>query len=295
MIAAHPRVAVLPETSFVRRYIVTRKLEDCYRDGGLEQCIEVLEKDTILERLGEDLPTLLGEAAKVSHLPLDAALFTLLLRKVASDDGATLVVDKDPRLIERMTLLKRIWPQCRILHVFRDPRDVLASKKKAAWSKGKPAIRHVLAGRIQWQISERQSKRLTDTDYRQIRYESLLCEPGAELRNVCDWLQLQYDESMLEFASVSRQLVSEEEMAWKKETRGPLLTGNFGKWKNELSNFEAGLAEMTETGPMARGEYAKGEFSQPARFAARVVSCLLKILAALYIIATRRRPATANS
>ena len=48
---------------------------------------------------------------------------------------------------------------------------------------------------------------------------------------------------MNNYQSNSRDLVSKDEISWKRETLGPVLSNNFNKWKSYLSNYEILLLE----------------------------------------------------
>jgi hypothetical protein len=163
--------------------------------------------------------------------------------------------DKDPRCIEFLPLLASLFSDMRVLHIIRDPRDVLASKKKAAWSRDASVLRHVFANRVQLKMGRRWGEKLFGDAYMELFYEDLICEPEKELTRVCELLGLDFDARMLEFGASGRQLVSESEMQWKKETLGPLLRGNRGKWKGCLSDFETALAERACAETMRVGNY----------------------------------------
>ena len=60
---------------------------------------------------------------------------------------------------------------------------------------------------------------------------------------------------MLSFNDAARKLVSDSEMSWKKETLGPLLKNNLGKWKSRLSYREIRLTELCCCEAMVAGNY----------------------------------------
>ena len=78
--------------------------------------------------------------------------------------GKPRVGDKDPRCIEFLPLLARHWPAAHVVHVIRDPRAVLASKKKAAWSRHRSVVTHVFANRVQLRAGRCDGQRLLARD-----------------------------------------------------------------------------------------------------------------------------------
>jgi len=107
MFAAHPNVGFLPESAFLRRYVYRGNLHSAYGLGGKKAVIKILEQDEKFARTG------------LNNLWIG---------------------DKDPRLVEFLPLVKTLFPDAHVIQVIRDPRDVLVSKKKAAWSKDKLTV-----------------------------------------------------------------------------------------------------------------------------------------------------------
>ena len=110
-------------------------------------------------------------------------------------------------------------------------------------------------------------------------YEALLANPAAVLRDLTGRLGLPYEEGMLEFAGATESLVAVDELvAWKRETLGPLLTTNAGKWRQELSPWEAALAERV----CREGVTVAGAVEQPRHDPSRgvrlAVGCLAPLL-----------------
>lgn len=244
MLASHPAIAVPPETAFVRRFVLTRRL----RGRSPQRVRALLEGDQAVRRLGLDM----------ADIPADLggkAIYGWLMSRVMERLGKPLLVDKDPRLIESLPEIRRRWPEVVIVHVIRDPRDVLASKKQAGWSRGRSVIRHLMAGRAQLALGRRHGRTLFGKKYVEVVYEQLIAHPLRALKPVCQALDVDFDGRMLEFAAEGCRLVSAEERSWKAATLGPLLSGNSGKWRSGLSSWEAALVERSCGEAMQVGGY----------------------------------------
>lgn len=277
MLAAHSQLAFPPETQFVRRYVGRRRLARAYARGGVAALRTVLESDHRLHRLHLDLGRVLARYAG-GVVFSEADLYEALLTAYAETHGTPRVGDKDPRCVEFLPLLARHWPDAQIVHVVRDPRDVLASKKKAAWSRHRSVLTHVFANRVQLRAGRRNGRRLYGPRYNEVVYEALLADPTAVLRDLTGRLGLPYEEGMLQFSGAAESLVAADEMAWKRETLGPLLPANCGKWRRELSTWEAALAELTSSGTLpaaTAGHGASRELSPGGRLLARCVALVM--------------------
>lgn len=242
MLAAHSRLAVPPETGFVRRYVGRGRLARCHVRGGVTAVRRMLEADRRVARLGLDLDRVLARYRNGAPFS-EAGLYETLLTGYAETRRKPRSGDKDPRCVEFLPLLAAHWPAAHVVHVIRDPRDVLASKKKAAWSRRRWPVTHVFANRVQLRAGRRAGSRLYGPRYHELVYEALLADPEAELRRLTERLGLPYEGGMLDFGAVAESLVDTDELAWKRETRGPLLVANAGKWRQELGDREAALVE----------------------------------------------------
>jgi len=210
----------------------------------------------------------------------------LLRRYAAARKEAQWIGDKDPRSVEFLRLLSRCFPAAHVLHVIRDPRDVLASKKKAAWSRNRSVLRHVFANRVQLKMGRLEGRALFGDRYLELAYEDLITDPRGVLGGVCRHLGVDFDPAMLDFSTSSRQLVSQEEMQWKKETLGPLLTTNAGKWKQQLTPWETALTERVcrdafETCPHEMSD-CRSRLSPFGRLALGPVALTLRVLDPVY-------------
>ncbi len=241
MLNSHPEIVFIPEINFIRRFLTTNALEKLYAKQGRAGLLEFLSADELIGRLQLDIgSTFSGFDFDSPDLAL--CIYRTLLTAYAGRESDALTGDKDPRSIEHLPLLNRLFPECKIIHVIRDPRDVLVSKMKADWSKSRPWYLHVLINKIQLSLGKRHAP-LFDDRYFEIHYEQLLQEPQQELEKLCRFLNVSFEKQMLDFAASSQSLVSEQEMQWKKETLGPLLNRNFNKWRTHLTPLQVALVE----------------------------------------------------
>lgn len=257
MFAANHEVSYLPETSFLRRLVAHGRLQLIYKNQGKRALVEVLEGDEYFCRTGLDAADIIAKALARGGF-LDAAVYLEVLASY-HDEYKTWVGDKDPRSVEYLSLLKTVCPDAHVIHIFRDPRDVLASKKRTAWSRDGHVWKHIFANRVQFKIGHALGPKLFGKRYHEVCYEELLASAEAVLSALCKDIGIVFDEHMLAFGDAARKLVSEKELSWKKETFGPLLTENKGKWKTDLPPREVKLTELCCREAMSRGGYIQDD------------------------------------
>lgn len=153
------------------------------------------------------------------------SVFEALVRHDANADLDTVWGDKSPGYLAHLPLLKHLFPTARVVHVIRDPRDCCLSLKRAY---GKSMRRSA----YRWQrrvLAARTAAGSFPHDYHELRYEDLLASPASTLRSLCDFLELDFDESMLELSQPTENLGS---------ARGArmIVKGNAGKWRTELTS-----------------------------------------------------------
>ena len=91
----------------------------------------------------------------------------------------------------------RIWPQARFIHLVRDPRDVAKSVIGMGWAG------NVWVGVEVWIEAEglwdNLRAELSPDRHIELQFESLMTQPEAELRRLCDFLGIEYDPAMLRY------------------------------------------------------------------------------------------------
>lgn len=261
MFATHPKINSITETSFVRRYLVSGRLRKLYKKGSIELIRKILDQDEKFSRLGVNTKKL-DYITDSSQATPEYNFYLRIIKSVFKMDF-TFLLDKDPKLIEFLPVLKKNFPEAIILHIIRDPREVLLSKKNAMWSKSGHVWKHVFANRIQLKFGRYFGPKLFGENYHEIFYEDLIKKPKKTLSQLCIKLGLDYDDSMLSFQVTAKELVSSDEMSWKKETIGPLLENNYEKWKSKLSHIEIKLTESCCSDAITAGHYEADKRNNP--------------------------------
>jgi hypothetical protein len=114
-----------------------------------------------------------------------------------------------------------LFPDLRFIHIYRDPRDVLASYRGFSWGGDDFAIiARRLAGIYGRWFTIREQ--LPPDSYLEMGLEALAAEPTATLNAVCEFIGLDFEESL---------------------TSIPLDKVNAGRWKRDIPAREWEMAE----------------------------------------------------
>ena len=232
---SHSRICFLPETKFLRSYVLKKNFK--ITKSNYKKITNQFKSDKRLKRLKIDL----DEALQINNTMYD--IYHYILETKLINQNKSNIGDKDPKLIEKINRLHHFFPNSKIIHIIRDPRDVVLSRTKAKWSQKYPFYFHAIIYYMQLSLGIKSGRNKYKENYIEVLYENLIKNPDYELSRIIKFLNLDFEKSMLDFKDSSKQLVSEDELEWKKETFLPIKKNNFNKWKLGLTNFQIFIIE----------------------------------------------------
>ena len=231
---AHPEVAVPPESRFVIELHTGRDVVEA--EGFLKELASHPRFRTWelpVERVRAELP----DGANLPYGKAVAAAY----RAYAKAHGKSRWGDKTPRYVEHIPLLARLFPEARFVHLVRDGRNVALSYADVPFGPktvGKAArlwSRRVEAGL-------RDGRALGPERYTEVRYERLVTEPEAQVKELCDFLDLNFDPGMLEYSERARNAILSRASAFNVHvTERP--NPNVRSWEESMP---PGLVEIFE-------------------------------------------------
>lgn len=149
-----------------------------------------------------------------------------------------------------------VWPRASFVNVIRDGRDVLASQANTGnfdavpenvgsyWTKT-----HTLFHELVEQSNVRAYE---------LYYERLVDDPESELRQLCDFLKLPYDESMLQFHQQDLTIFKSNHLSMNRISV-PIDQQSVGRWKKELDEDQLNRFYSTARDAMVRFGYLEAE------------------------------------
>lgn len=141
------------------------------------------------------------------------SLFAAVLTR--QDKSAWL--DHTPTNVLYADFLFRLYPQAKIINVFRDPRDVACSYRTVSWGGSQwgeivPRLRNL----IETGLERKQA--VPDSTWFDVRFEEFISDPQIHTRRLCDFLGIDVDSSMFVI---------------------DLTRAHIGRWREELSTRDA--------------------------------------------------------
>ena len=192
---AHPEVAVPPES----RFVVELYDSDEVDTEGFLRRLSAHKRFQTWDIPVEAVSAELGPATRVTYADAIRATF----RAYAIANGKISWGDKTPRYVENLDLLCKILPEARVVHLIRDGRNVALSYADVPFGPktvGRAAAlwaRRVTAGRDAY-------PRIGKDRYLEIRYEDLVEDPAGETKDICAFLDLEFDPGMMDYTERAR-------------------------------------------------------------------------------------------
>ena len=145
------------------------------------------------EAAGVDRPRI--RAALAARPPSVAAMLESLTVAQAVDAGKPRWVEKTPRHLAYLPLIRSLWPDAAIIHLVRDPRARAVSMARMPFGSDSQ-----VANLLDGVLRDQATLAAVDADPRllRVRLEELVADPARELRRVCDFLGEPWSPAMLE-------------------------------------------------------------------------------------------------
>lgn len=235
MLDAHPEMSVPPEAQFVVPVIQEGRGLEAAGAGSMDAVWPFLARHPSFRKweLPEDrVRSMLGGASRV------AEALRAVFRIYAEGEGKPRYANKTPVHVHWIGLLSAAFTESCFIHLIRDGRDVAVSRREAGF---RPT--GIVGAARAWgeaiRLGRAAGRRLGGR-YLEIRYEDLVSHPESELRRLCAYVELRFDEAMLRYFE-RPPLRGTDPAVHRHQDRPP--TPRMRDWRRELSAEELSLFE----------------------------------------------------
>ena len=152
--------------------------------------------------------------------------------------------DKTPHYVTKIPTLLEIFPSAKIIHIYRDGRDVALS-----WLRVRFGPRNLFAAARDWKAmvsaGHQAGATLPHETYLEVRYESLLSHSEETMKHVCEFIGEPFSEAVLRPTAMRlgnrhTRLIGAQR---RYSPRTEIITTNAAKWKKNMSGSERILFE----------------------------------------------------
>jgi hypothetical protein len=162
---------------------------------------------------GERARIRFGDPVSLSQLPEQLGNFySEMTASIVREQNTGFFMDDNTWNILYMDAIRELIPEAQLVHIVRDPRDVVASFTTQTWAPSDPetAAHFYRSIMERWQIVR---ERLPESSYHLIRLEDLVSDPETTLRDLCSFWGLSWSDRMLKL---------------------PLNKAHRGRWKSDI-------------------------------------------------------------
>jgi Sulfotransferase family len=243
MLDCHPEVAITPQTYFVTQLLTRRERYE--RDDGLDAGAflgDVLPNKWF-RRWDLDDDEVRAEISRTE--PRDyAGAIRCLYRAFARSRGKSRYGDKTPNYIHEIPTLAGVFPEARFVHIIRDGRDVASAFIDQEKMRPNGIAEAALLWRERVSAGRSGGREVGPGRYSEVRYEHLVATPEPALRELCEFLELEYDPAMLAYTERAAEVVAIDGGA---ERHGAIFqppTPGMRDWRRELEPAEVEAFEL---------------------------------------------------
>ena len=236
LLGAHPAIAAPPEMYFVLRIW---KLADWYGDLSDDDALRRALHDTLhapndaLAECGFDEESLF-ETMRTGNRSY-AALLDAVMSDFTQRHGKARWSEKSPG--QRAVDVFSLFPTAQVVHIVRDPRDVVSSSRETPWTTS-GAHRLATAWRAFTSSNIHAGRAAGPTRFLQVHYEDLTAEPEATLRLVCTFLGEEFAPEMLSDVARRRPTLAPAAAPWQARALEEISTSSQGTWRARLSRVD---------------------------------------------------------
>ncbi len=233
LLASHPNISMTRRTNLWTYF--NNQYGDLNKAENLERCLSIMSQYKRLRAIQIDTDRVRREFNQGEKTY--AHLFTLIEGHFAEKQGKPRWGDKSLNTERYMDDIIAVFPNAKIIHMMRDPRDRYASAK-TRWTDMKGRVG---AGTAMWLESVRLARRGTrkyPDQYMVVRYEELVAQPEPMLRKVCEFLGEEYVPEMLSMMGAPTHRNKGSNSSYGKREVGRISTDSIARYRQVLSPQE---------------------------------------------------------
>src|SRR5579863_3403341 len=234
ILAGHPRIHIPPETWFIRDLVKELPLDVPLEEKQVIRAVEIIIANYRWPDMKMDVDDFRA-SANLLKSPKLVDVIDLVYGEQLKRCGKPRFGDKTPCYIGILQELNTLYSRCKFIHLIRDGRDVAISTIDMS------QIKYYDRNEFEWFSAMRYRREYLNSDLAQqileVRYESLVLQPEATIRQICEFLGEEFHPEMLDWRNRIDLVPAREQSIHTKLVR-PLSADAVGVWQHRLSGWE---------------------------------------------------------
>ena len=257
LLHGHSQWAIAPETHYFTRCWTGESIDDTEDAREMLDC--ALRQPGVADMgLSEEQIETVRRTVLTAEAPSHRLLLSTLLETVARTHGAAYWGEKTPAHVEYLDAIADTFPRAVVLVMMRDPRDVSLSIRKTPWNQERTVVDHAGRWTRHAQLADAFRRRAPGR-VRKIKYETLIEHPEDILREVCQFLDCDFEPSMLGQQASGQANFDPDREPWKEKVLQPIDPTNKEKWRDQMSAAEHKIVQWRAGEELERQGYPSEE------------------------------------
>lgn len=239
LLASHPNISMVRRTNMWRYF--HQRYGDLSRPEQFERCLHDMVRYNRMRHLRPDAARIRQEFQQGE--PTYGRLFALFHEHHAQRAGKTRWGDKSLHTEHYADRVFAEFPQAKIIHMVRDPRDRYASvRKRHGQDRPRPG-----AATGRWLFSMRAASRNCrryPNNYIVVQYETLAQRPEETLRQICAFIDEPFSSAMLSLEGARTYRDVGGNSSFGQIEPGVISTRSIGRFRKVLSGPELAFIQL---------------------------------------------------
>jgi hypothetical protein len=266
VLSAHSRIAIAPETHFLKRVERSGRNGSTTFDRLVSDYVATIRFADIGTTKERWLELIDGQGERSAR-----TAFTALLLAYQERTGKPRIGEKTPGHLHHLQRLLSWFPDARVIILRRDPRAVLGSKVHAPWvveRLNRPSFRSGVVAGTRFEFLAREARAWrhaygtvvpawqADPRICVIDYEALVRDAEPAIRQICSFLGERFEPSMLadrrtpapevdDGEGLAHGELADARAAHLARSQAPISPGSLERWRERLTPLEVAMVEAT--------------------------------------------------
>lgn len=232
ILSSHPEISISPGTN-----VIAKLLYESPRDRPLDakhmlRFRQTLQKDRKFKAWRVDHTVYQKQVAKYSSVTTREAVHDLMaFFRDQTKPNAKYVGNKKGCYCKEGDLVKRVFPEAKLIFILRDGRGAVSSMLETQ------PEHDIYSASLMWTIKARRIREIHELfpkDSFVVRYETLVTDPEGTSRDLCRFLGLDYDPVMLADYKTNDAIRHQTDTT-HQETYQAITTSMIDEWKTHLT------------------------------------------------------------
>ena len=197
-----------------------------------------------VDRINADLDIQLPQPTKqIASLSEGRAYYEDMARQYVDRHVAKEVAhfgEKTPEHTGLLPSVRRLYPEAKILVLYRDGRDVASSLTRMPWMSPNLYVNFIVW--LYYNLIVQEERRAERPNTYFARYEDIVADPEKEFKAILHFLGADYEPAVAAGWG-NREGVPQREMAWKSRALQPITNERIGVFRKELTGDQIAILE----------------------------------------------------